>query len=72
MVCFGMDSTDKAFLRWLWKICAAREPKAGEEGTEAVAALMGFCPTIDAAEQDDSDLTWSGMVLRLIAVNGLE
>jgi hypothetical protein len=44
IVCLGIDSTDRAFFLWLWKLCAGLGAKAGDEGRDA-ESVPGLSPT---------------------------
>ena len=55
IVCLGIDSTDKALLRWPWNDFGTRVGKTGDDGREAVS-LGEVSPTVVAAEKDSE---WS-------------
>lgn len=54
IVCLGMDSTDSAFLRWVYVVFEGRDGNTGEEGRDA-ESLGEFWPTVVAAEKEVSD-----------------
>jgi hypothetical protein len=45
IVCRGIDSTDKAFFLWLWKLWASLGANAGDEGND-VESVPGLTPTV--------------------------
>ena len=53
IVCLGMDSTERAFLRCP-KADLKEEGNTGDEGRDA-ESLGEFCPTVVAAEKEDSE-----------------
>jgi hypothetical protein len=53
-----MDSTDNAFLWWLWKLSELMDENEGGFGSKA-ESLAGVSPTVTAAEGNGSEVSWS-------------